>query len=346
MHKKIYTLLVVLIMSALMIGACTSPQEPAPATGIKACQVTDTGGVDDRSFNQTSWKGVEDAIAQLGVEGKVLESQQQADYENFLNAFIEEGCDIIITVGFLLGDATETAAQQNPDQKFAIVDFAYDPPYDNILGLVFATDEAAFLAGYVAAGVTQTGFVGTFGGIQIPTVTIFMDGFAMGVREYNSRHGTNVQVLGWDPATQSGLFTGNFDSLDDGRTMGETLISQGADIIMPVAGPVGLGTAAAAQEHDGVYLIGVDTDWTVSSSEYTDIMLTSVLKKMDVAVFESIEMVVEDDFSGGIFIGTLENDGVDIAPFHELSHLVSSDLQAEVDEIRQAIIAGQMQVSP
>jgi basic membrane protein A and related proteins len=363
---KFYTLLAVLIMGALIIGACaptttpeptapqapaapqepTAPQEPAPSTSVLACQVTDTGGIDDRSFNATAWKGVEDAQAQLGVEGKVLESQQQADYENFINAFIEEGCDLIITVGFLLGDATETAAQQNPDQDFTIVDYAYEQDYANILGLVFATDEAAFLAGYVAAGVTQTGYVGTFGGIQIPPVTIFMDGFAMGVQEYNSRHGTNVEVLGWDMATQTGLFTGNFDSLDDGRTLGETLISQGADIIMPVAGPVGLGTAAAAQEHQDVYLIGVDTDWTVSSPEYTNVLLTSVMKKMDVAVFESIEMVVDGTFSGGLFVGTLSNDGVGLAPFHQLADKVPSDLQAELDEIRQAIIAGQLQTSP
>jgi basic membrane protein A and related proteins len=361
MNKKFYTLLAVLIMSAMILGACAqtpapqepaapqqpaAPQEPAAPAAIKACQVTDTGGIDDRSFNATAWKGVEDARAQLGVEGKVLESQQQADYENFINAFIEEGCDLIITVGFLLGDATETAAQQNPDQYFTIVDFAYEQNYANILGLVFATDEAAFLAGYVAAGVTQTGYVGTFGGIQIPPVTIFMDGFAMGVEEYNRRHGTNVQVLGWDMNTQTGLFTGNFDSLDDGRTMGETLISQGADIIMPVAGPVGLGTAAAAQEHQGVYLIGVDTDWTVSSPEYSNVLLTSVLKKMDVAVFEAIEMVVDGTFTGGLFVGTLENDGVGIAPFHQLANIVPSELEAELNEIRQSIIGGQLQTSP
>jgi basic membrane protein A and related proteins len=241
MHKKFYTLLALLIMGALIIGACapTPGTGPAASSEVKACQVTDTGGIDDRSFNATAWKGVEDAQTQLGVEGKVLESQQQADYENFINAFIEEECDLIVTVGFLLGDATETAAQQNPDQYFTIVDFAYDPGYDNVLGLVFATDEAAFLAGFVAAGVTQTGYVGTFGGIQIPPVTIFMDGFAMGVQEYNRRHGTNVEVLGWDMSTQTGLFTGNFDSLDDGRTLGETLISQAP--ILSCRSPVRLG---------------------------------------------------------------------------------------------------------
>jgi basic membrane protein A and related proteins len=329
-------------------AATAEPQPTQPPTdeGILACQVTDTGGIDDRSFNATAWKGVEDAISQLGVEGQYVESEQQADYERNINAFIEQGCDIIITVGFLLGEATAVAAEQNPDQMFSIVDFAYDPGYDNVLGLVFSTEQAAFLAGYAAAGISQTGVVGTFGGIQIPPVTVFMDGFYLGVQEYNSRHGTSVQVLGWDPATQTGLFTGNFDSQDDGYTMGQTLISGGADIIMPVAGPVGLGTARAAQEQDGVYIVGVDTDWTVSSPEYTDVMLTSVMKNMDVAVFEAIELVVNGTFEGGLFVGTLENEGVGLAPFHEYESMVSSELRAELDEIRQAIIDGELQATP
>ncbi|WP_322793181.1 BMP family ABC transporter substrate-binding protein, partial [Bellilinea sp.] len=252
MFKKLYLVVAVLIIASMALSACQqaatpAPQEPA-APKIKVCQVTDTGGIDDKSFNATAWKGVEDAMKELGVEGKYLESQQQTDYEKNINAFIEDGCDLIVTVGFLLGDATAAAAKANPDQKFAIVDFAYDPEIPNVLGLVFATDQAAFLAGYAAAGATKTGKVGTFGGIQIPPVTVFMDGFALGVKYYNEKHGTNVQVLGWDEVAQTGLFTGNFESTDDGRQLGQTLMDEGADIIMPVAGPVGLGTAAAVQE--------------------------------------------------------------------------------------------------
>jgi basic membrane protein A and related proteins len=357
MSKKMFVLLAILMVAAMLLAACqpaaapqvtptTPPDEPPPAVAFKACQVTDTGGVDDRSFNETAWKGVQDAERELGVESRVIESQQAADYERNINALIEEECDIIITVGFLLGDATAAAAQANPDQKFAIVDFAYDPPIDNVLGLVFATEEAAFLAGYAAAGTTQTGAVGTFGGIQIPPVTVFMDGFAMGVQYYNEQNGTNVRVLGWDPQAQTGLFTGNFDSLDDGRTMGELLMDEGADIIMPVAGPVGLGTAAAAQERGGVYIIGVDTDWTVSAPEYSAITLTSVMKNMDVAVFEAIEEALEGTFQGGVFVGTLANDGVGIAPFHQLDDMVPGEVAGALDGIRQQIIAGEIQVMP
>ena len=218
--------------------------------------------------------------------------------------------------------------------------------FPNLLGQAFKTDQAAFLAGYVAAAVTQTGKVGTFGGIQIPTVTIFMDGFAMGVQYYNSQKGTSVEVLGWDPATQTGLFTGNFESTDDGRAMGETLMDEGADIIMPVAGPVGLCTAAAVQERGGGYIIGVDSDWTLTSPEYTDITLTSVLKKMDVTTFNAIKAVVDGTFAGGLTVGTMENGGVALAEFHNLDSMVSAEVKAELETIKAGIIAGTIQTSP
>lgn len=343
MSKKIYLVLSILIVSAMLLAACGGAAEEE---AFKACQVTDVGGIDDKSFNATAYKGMQDAEAELGIEIAYLESQQQTDYERNINAFIDEGCDIIITVGFLLGDATAAAAEANPDQKFSIVDYAYDPAYDNVVGQVFNTNEAAFLAGYLAAGVTQTGVVGTFGGIQIPTVTAFMDGFYLGVEYYNQQKGTSVQVLGWDPAAQTGLFTGNFESLDDGRALGESLMDEGADIILPVAGPVGLGTAAAAQERGGVYIIGVDSDWTLTSPEFTDITLTSILKKMDVTTLEVIQDALEGTFEGGVVVGSLENEGVDLAPYHELESMVSSELQGELDTVRQGIIDGTISTLP
>ena len=322
-----------------------APTEP-PAPEFLACQVTDTGGIDDKSFNATAWKGVTDAMDQLGVEGKYLESQQQTDYEKNINAFIDEGCKIIVTVGFLLGDATKAAAEKNPEAKFSIVDFAYDPTIPNVLGQVFATDQAGFLAGYTAAGVTKTGKVGTFGGIQIPPVTVFMDGFSLGVDAYNEKHGTNVEVLGWDPATQTGLFTGNFESTDDGRTMGESLMDEGADIIMPVAGPVGLGTAAAAKERGEVYIIGVDSDWYNTAPDFKDIMLTSVLKNMDVTTFDAIKAVQDGTFEGGVTVGTLDNGGVGLAPFHDLEAMVPAELVAELDAVKADIVAGKVATAP
>jgi len=352
MQKKLFAVMSLLIIAAFVLVACApaatpAPEEPAEpaAPAIKACQITDTGGIDDKSFNATAWKGVEDAMAEFNVEGKFLESQQQTDYEKNLNAFIEEGCDLIIPVGFLLADATAAAAPANPDILFSIVDVGWlEAP--NLQGQAFQTDEAAFLAGYLAAGVSETGKLGVFGGIQIPTVTIFMDGFALGAAHYNSVHGTSVEVLGWDIATQTGLFTNNFESLEDGRLMAEQLMDEGVDIIMPVAGPVGLGTAAAAQERGGTYIVGVDNDWAVVNSAYADITLTSVMKFMDITTYNAIKSVVEGNFEAGLIMGTLENGGVGLADYYELAGLVSADLQAEIDGLAAQIIAGDLATSP
>ena len=347
MTKKLFAILSVLIVGSMLLGACTTttPTEPPvaseePAAKIKVCQITDTGGIDDKSFNATAWKGITDAEDKLGIEGKYLESKEVADYEKNLNAFIEEKCDLIITVGFLIGDATKAAAEANPDIKFSIVDYNYDPAIPNVVGQIFNTDEAAFLAGYLAAGVSKTGVVGTFGGLPIPTVTIFMDGFYKGVAKYNEVKGTEVKVLGWDPATQTGLFSNSFDDQQKGSELAKSLMDEGADIIMPVAGPVGLGAAAAIKERGNAYLIGVDSDWALTSPEYADITLTSVMKLMDATTLQVIQSVLDGTFKGGDVVGTLANNGVSIAPFHDLAGLVPAELAAEIEQLKADIIAG------
>ncbi len=337
MRKWVLTFVTLALLATLVV-AC-GPQ-PTPEKKFKAGMITDVGGIDDKSFNATSWQGMELARDELGVEVAYLESQQQADYASNITQFIDQGYDMLVTVGFLLGDDTKKFAEQNPNTKFAIVDFAYDPPIPNVLGLTFATDEAAFLAGYLAAGMTKTGKVGTFGGIKIPPVTIFMVGFEYGVNYYNQKHGTNVQVLGWSTAKDDGVFVGNFESTDDGRRVGEELIAEGADIIMPVAGPVGLGTAAAVKDHPGTMLIGVDTDWCISAAEYCPVILTSVMKNMHIAVRDAIKMAKEGTFQGGVYVGTLKNGGVGIAPFHEFDNDVPASLKAELEEIQKGIING------
>lgn len=320
-----------------------------PGAGLKACEVTDVGGVDDKGFNQKAFKGLTDAADQLGVEAVVLESQAETDYGPNLQSFVDQGCNVIVTVGFLLGDATLEAANANPDIPFTIVDYAYadgDITNNNVLGQIFNTDEAAFLAGYLAAGTTKTGKVGTFGGVNIPPVTIFMDGFYYGVAKYNADNGTNVEVLGWDPAAQSGLFTENFESLDDGRTFAQNLVDEGADIVMPVAGPVGLGSAALASElgTDRLMIIGVDSDQFESDTANSGVYLTSVLKQMDVTTFNAIKAVVEGNFEGGVTVGTLENGGVSIAPFHDMDAAVSAELKAQLETIKAGVIDGSISV--
>jgi len=369
MKQKLFRILSGALTLSLALAACTpATQAPptattapaatvaptdVPAAAKKICEVTDTGGVDDKSFNQLAYSGVTQVEETLGWEGSFLESQQQTDYEKNINEYITTGCDLIVTVGFLLGEATLAAAQANPDQKIQILDNAYfgedGAPLDlpNVWQQLYAVDQAAFLAGYVAASATQTGKVGTFGGINIPPVVDFMDGFAFGVAHYNEVHGAEVEVLGWDPADrEGGLFTGNFDSTDDGRRMAETLMDEGADIILPVAGPVGLGTLAAVQERGGAYVIWVDVDGTISAPEYASIILTSVLKKLDVTVVEAAQAVEDGTFAGGIHVANLENGGVDIAPFYDLASMVPADVQGEIDGLRAEIIAGTLATKP
>ena len=318
-----------------------------PALAFTACQVTDTGGIDDNSFNQTAWKGVLDAQKDFGVEGRFLESQAETDYDANINSLIDGDCDVIITVGFLLGDATEKAAKANPDQPFSIVDFAYDPVIPNVLGQVYATDQAAFLAGYLAAGMTKTKTLGTFGGINIPPVTIFMDGFVKGVDHWNDLKNDTVAVLGWDLATRQGLFTNNFENLDDGRAYAQNLYDEGADIVLPVAGPVGLGSATLADELgiEKLKIIGVDADLYFTDTQRQHVYLTSITKRMDATVSKVIENTMQGNFEGGLLVGTLENGGVDHAPLHDMDALVPDELKAELAAIRVGIIDGSISVS-
>jgi len=354
--KKIYSVFAILIVAVLVLTAC-GPK--AGSTAIKVGEVTDMGGVDDKSFNALGWKGVTDAEEQLGIEGKYLESTQQSDYAKNLQQMISEEMDLIVTVGYLLGIDTASAATANPDQKFAIIDYAFpdcwpgavvgtdcgsDVDLANVRGLMFQTDQAAFLAGYLAAGMTQTGKVGTFGGIQIPTVTIFMKGYEAGVKYYNQNHGTSVEVVGWNDATGEGLFTGNFTSTDDGRSFATSLAQEDVDIIMPVAGPVGLGSAAYCQESGECLIIGVDADWYDTAPEYRSVELTSVIKRVDVGVFKTIEDVVNGAFTGGTVTYTIADGGVDLGPFHDFDSQVSAELKAEIEQAKQDLVAGTLTV--
>ena len=331
--------------SAAESAAGSAGGSVAPA-GFKACQVTDTGGVDDKGFNQNAYEGLLRAEDELGVEISLLESTADTDYAPNLATFTDQGCDLIITVGFLLGAATQASAATNPDQLYTIVDFAYDPPPPNILGLVFDTKSASMLQGYLAAGMSKTGTVGTFGGIQIGPVVDFMNGFSAGVNYYNEEKGTDVKVLGWDPATQTGTFTGDFDDLDKGRVTAEGLMQEGADIIFPVAGPVGQGAMAAVKDNpsglDRPLFIGVDVDQYISVPGFETIFLSSVLKRMDNAVFDAIETAMGLDGSTAwpetLYVGTLANEGVGMASFHDLDGEVSQELKDEIAALQAALI--------
>lgn len=341
--------------SALLLAGCGAPPaetggsgEPsAEAVDYTGCIVSDSGGFDDQSFNQSSYEGLLAAQESLGIEIREAESQAETDFTPNVDSMVTAGCNLIVTVGFLLSATTAEAAEANPETNFAIVD---DNQIDlpNVKPIIYDTAQAAFLAGYLAAGTSETGKVATYGGIQIPTVTIFMDGFADGVAYYNEEKGADVQLLGWDKEAKTGTFTGNFEDQAAGKTNTENFINEGADIIMPVAGPVGLGTIEAVEEAnaDGgsAKVIWVDSDGFETVEAGTEFILTSVMKLMGEAVEEVISTDVEGNFNNEPYVGTLENGGVAIAPFHDQESAVSDEMKAELEEIQAAIIAGEITV--
>ena len=243
-----------------------------------------------------------------------------------------------------MANATQTAAQQNPNQDFAIVDNAYTPVIKNVDALVFNTVQDGFLGGYLAAGMTKTGKVATFGGQELPTVTIYMDGFWDGVQYYNSQHHTKVSVLGWNEQTQKGSFTGDFTNETKGQTVTQTFISEGADVIFPVAGNVGLGAAKAVQQADAsgghVNMLWVDTDGCVAAAQYCQYFISSVTKGIQASVKTAVLSAASGSFKGGNYVGTIANGGAVLSPFHDFAGKVPASLQAELKTIETGIENG------
>jgi basic membrane protein A and related proteins len=349
--------------SSASSGGSTSSSASASSTGSAAttakvlgCLVTDTGGINDRSFNASSWAGMQAAAsANTNISVKYLQSTTQSDYTPNINAFISQKCNVIITNGYLMGAATEAAAKANPSQKFAIVDCSYATgcltgiKEPNIDQLTYNTVQDGFLGGYLAAGMSKTGKVATFGGIELPTVTIYMDGYWDGVQYYNSKHGTHVQVLGWNEQTQKGSFTGDFTNQTKGQTLTQTFISEGADIIFPVAGNVGLGAAKAVQSADSaagsnkVNMEWVDLDGCVSAATYCPYFIISVEKGVVASVKATVLSAANGTFKGGTYIGTLANGGAVLAPYHDFASKVPASLQSELATIKAGIENGTIQ---
>lgn len=334
---------------AFAAAACAKPTEETPGTGssaaakFSACMVTDTGGIDDHSFNASSWAGLQAAkAANPAIDPSYTASTAMSDYDPNLANSVTKGCQYIQAVGGLMGDATKKAATANPKVQFSIVD-ADNLGLSNVYPIQFQTQQAAYLAGYLAAGYSKTGKVGTYGGMKIPPVTIFMDGFADGVAAYNKAKSKNVQVLGWDKAKQDGLFTDDFGSQEKGKQKSDQLASQGADVIFPVAGGAGLGTAANAG--DKYVVIWVDADG-FETTQYGKVMLTTVVKNSTDGVKEAVTKAAGTPgtmLTGG-FMGTLANNGVSLAPYHDFDSKIDPALKAEVEALKADIISGKIVV--
>ena len=331
----------------------SSPAAAAPSSAATAkftgCMVADDGTIDDRSFNQSAWDGMQAAAAaDPNITVKYLPSPQgtEAEYVANINTFISEKCGIIVTVGYTMAEATAAAAKANPTMDFAIVDNPGAPVIKNQSSLVYDTVQDGFLGGYLAAGMSKTGKVGTYGGQELPTVTIYMDGFWDGVEYYNQQHHANVQVLGWDEQTQKGEFTNSFTDETAGQTITQTFIDEGADVIFPVAGDVGLGSLKAVQEADQaagttkVTMEWVDTDGCFSLPSDCSYFISSVTKGIEPSVEHDVLAAAKGTFTGGNYIGTLADGGVVLSPFHDFASKVPASLQAELKTITTEIENG------
>jgi basic membrane protein A and related proteins len=349
----------VVSVAAMVLAACgnkpttttpgatsTSGSTTAAAKAFKACMVLDTGGVDDRSFNQSSWAGLQGAKkTNPNIAISYIASNSQNDYTPNLTAEVNKGCDTIIGVGGLMGDAVKAAAAKNPTQQFAHIDGGSTGP--KVYGMQYNTAQGGFLGGYLAAGMTKTGKVATFGGLNIPPVTIYMDGFWEGVQYYNKTKSKTVQVLGWDEKNQKGgTFAQSFTDQNKGRSISQAFVQQGADIILPVAGGTGLGAGAAAQASGGkVSVLWVDTDGCVSAAQYCKFFLTSVLKDLTGSVSQYATASAAGTFPTGSYIGDLKNNGTGLAAFHEFASKVPASLKNELDQVKADIISGKIAIT-
>jgi basic membrane protein A len=341
-----------------LLAGCASAPKPSTTTVAKSkflpCMVSDNGGFDDKSFNQLGLEGLQAAAKALNANYKKAESNADTDYAPNIESMIAANCNLIITVGFNLSAATLAAAKANPDIQFAIIDDAADANFDgkvdepNIKPILFDTAQAAFLAGYASASYSKSGIVGTFGGMQFPTVTIFMDGFADGVAKFNTDKGKSVKVVGWDVASQKGSFTGGFAANDTAKSTAQNLIDQGADVIFPVGGPIFQSAGAAITDSKkDIALLGADADVYNTFPQYDKLYLTSVLKGIDPAtqaVVKASAKQAKGTFDNVPYVGTLKNNGVGIAPFHDFTSKVDPGLQKELDTLKADIISGKITV--
>jgi basic membrane protein A and related proteins len=358
--RKAATLGLVGLVAATTLAACGDAPEESndganEANDFLPCVVSDAGGFDDKSFNQLSYEGVKEAAAELGSEFKEVESNSENDYGPNLENLVAQGCDVIVTVGFALAAATKESAAANPDIEYVLIDDAADggddgqtfdgkPDVANIKPVLYDTAQAAFLAGYLAADYTKTGVVGTYGGQPFPTVTIFMDGFKQGADYYAKEKGKKIKVVGWDG--KDGSFTGGFEANETATNTARQLLDQDVDVILPVGGPIYQGalTAIEASGKD-VALVGVDADFFETDPKTQDVVLTSILKNMKQSTFEAVVAAGNDEFDFEPYVGTLENEGVGLAPFHNFEDKVSDTVNTELEDVKAGIIDGSIKVN-
>jgi basic membrane protein A and related proteins len=348
MKKKRFGVALSLMLAAgALLGGCGQKEENK-AGGDKdtfsVAMVTDVGGVDDKSFNQSAWEGLQKFGEENGMKkGKggfdYLQSQSDADYATNLNKLVRSDFDLIYGIGYLMTDAITEIAEQKPDNKFAIVDSVVEKP--NVASITFKEHEGSFLVGVVAGLTTKTNKIGFVGGMEIPLIEKFESGFRAGVKAVNPEATVEVQ------------YAGAFDQADKGKAIASSMYASGIDVIYHAAGATGNGVFSEAKDlktkdpNREIWVIGVDKDQApegvvkVGGQEY-NVTLTSMVKRVDVAVYDVAKKAKDGQFPGGEIIeyGLPEN-GVGIAPTQDN---VKPEVLKAVDEWKEKIIKGEVKV--
>ena len=347
MRTKIFVLVALLVVVALVLGACASPTA-APAAKKKIGLVTDVGGVNDKSFNQSAWQGVQNAAKDFNLDVKFIESKQPTDYEKNIDQFATEKYDAVVTVGFLMGDATANKAKQYPGIKFAIIDNSYFPTKGvaycddtkkdcyvdgglvNVTSLMFQEDQVGFLAGVLAGGMTKTGTVCTVSGMEIPPVVRYVVGFQNGAK-YAKADAKSLNV-----------YIPSFTDPAKGKETGQSMISQGCDVIFGVGGNTGNGGLLAASEKS-LMAIGVDVDQYNTYPEVKGALISSAQKNVDTAVYNYLKSISDGSVKAGVNTATLQNGGVGLAPFHDWDSKIPQAVKDKIKAASDALKAGSLQ---
>jgi basic membrane protein A and related proteins len=385
--KKLYFVTVALIVASMILAACAAPTTEAPPateapatempatempatempateaptaapteapTALKVGVVTDVGQLEDKSFNQAAYEGGKAAAESTGATFDVIVTQNISDYKQNIQTFIDQGFNVIITVGFLIGTDTTIAAKENPDVTFIGVDQgicvdaegAPDPTFGcagdaatllpNYQGIVFAEEQAGYLAGIVAASISKTGTIGAVGGTNVPAVVAYNAGYVAGAQSVNPDIKTLYQETNPDPAK-------GFNDPATGKAIAQQFIGQGADVLFQIAGLTGQGVLEAACDAN-IYGIGVDVDQVETLPNLSKCIVTSAEKKLK----DTVQAVTESVASGDFVAGTVSYNAastppaIGLAPYHDNESLITPEIQALLDDAMAKMASGEL----
>lgn len=311
--KKIATLAMATVVSASLLVGCSGNNESASDDKITVAMITDVAGVNDQSFNQSAWEGLQRAEKELGIEVKYLESKQDSDYATNIETLVDEDVDLILGVGMKLADAIKEGSELYPDQNFVLVDEEIDAK--NVKNILFKAEESAYLAGLIAGKTTKTNNVGFIGGMELPVIDTFKYGYMAGVKAANPDAKVQAQ------------YANSFTDQAKGKAIANQMYSNGADIVFTCGGDVGTGAIEAAKENNK-FAIGVDRDQSDLAPQN---VLTSAIKRVDAGVFETVKSYVNGTFEGGTTTTYgLEENAVGVPD--TTKNLVSQDILDLVEE--------------